>query len=221
MFFYTVLATLAVASLTNASPQQPRISSAPSETLTGISSLVHKYSTVSGWSAFYTPIQSEISTYLVTQTFLTGSIATETDTAKLLTMPAVTSFVHEYYSIIEDHLSTDTHLAPSVKSSLSKDFYGWLSANATATFHSASETGSALEKSSLSKSKPTPLESSAGSVRAAATTTTKPVNTNTIASATTAAKPATTSSSLGSAKMDMLSLSGVVAGLVAAVAIAL
>ncbi|KAF8242255.1 hypothetical protein K440DRAFT_617693 [Wilcoxina mikolae CBS 423.85] len=167
---------------------------------------------------------------MATQTFITGALATETDPAKLRTEPAVQSFAFEYITIIADHLSTDTHLAPSVKSSLSKDFYGWLSAEATATFGSASPTGSASEeptdtgKESSSEGEPTPSESGAGSTGAAATTTTtKPVDTNTIAAATTTTKPvsALPSGNVGSAKMDMLSLSGVVAGLVAAVAIAL
>ncbi|KAF8533399.1 hypothetical protein BDD12DRAFT_865592 [Trichophaea hybrida] len=223
MFFYTVLATLAVASLTNASPQQSRITPAPSESLTGIPSLVNKYSTVSGWSAFYTPLESEIQTYMATQTFITGSLATETDTAKLRTEPAVSSFAFEYITIIADHLSTDTHLAPSVRSSLSKDFYGWLSAEATATFASPSATGSSSEEPTDTS------ELSAGSTGAAerSTTTTKPVDTNTIASATTTTTPvsALPTGNVGSAKMDMLSLSGVIggviAGLVAAVAIAL
>ncbi|KAF8534989.1 hypothetical protein BDD12DRAFT_894456 [Trichophaea hybrida] len=137
MLFYTVLATLAVASLTNASPQQTRITTAPSESLTGIPSLIHKYSTVSGWSAFYSPLESEIETYIATQTFIPGSVitslVTETDPAKFPTAPAVTSFAVEYITIIAEHISTDTNLEPSVKSSLSKDFYDWFSAEATAT----------------------------------------------------------------------------------------
>lgn len=192
----------------------------------GISSLISKYSTKSGWSAFFTPLESEILNFVVTQTFLSLSDLTRTDIG-VITVPGLVSFASEHATIISEAIATDTNLAPTDKSSLSSDFEA-LIAGATPTGSASvlSETGSGSEGPSdtatpeLSSESETATETGTVSSEQATPTVTIASPTQTTAAANTQAALPTQTGGAG-ANMDMLGLSGVVAGLVAAVAMAL
>jgi len=214
MLYYTILATLAAASLANAQSES------------GISSLISKYSTKSGWSAFYTPLESKIQNFAVTQTFIPLSDITGTDTG-VVTVPGFVSFASEYITIISEAIATDTNLAPTDKSSLSSDFDALFgSATPTGSASVPSETGSGSEGPSdtatpeSSSESETATETGTVSSEPAAPTVTIANPTQTTAAANTQAALPTQTGGAG-ANMDMLGISGVVAGLVAAVAMAL
>jgi hypothetical protein len=179
----------------------------------GISSLISKYSTKSGWSAFFTPLESKIQNFGVTQTFISLSDLTRTDTG-IITVPGFVSLASEYVTIVSEAIATDTNLAPTDKSSLSSDFEA-LIAGATGSASVPSETGSGSKG-------PSETATETGTVLSeqASPTVTIANPTQISAAATTQAALPTQTGGAG-ANMDMLGLSGVVAGLVAAVAMAL
>lgn len=79
---------------------------------------MEKYSTVSGFSKFQDGIVSAVLSYA--QTMSIPSI-TATDPAAIATEPAMTKLESEIQSMVTKYISTQTYLAPKVKSSLEAD----------------------------------------------------------------------------------------------------
>jgi hypothetical protein len=87
------------------------------------SSLLSKYSTVSGFDQFSSGLQAQLVGYIMTQTLVSdqAELAKATDPAVVATNPAMQSMGMEINTMINQHLAADTHLAPSAKQSLASD----------------------------------------------------------------------------------------------------
>lgn len=87
------------------------------------SSLLSKYSTVSGFDQFSSGLQVQLVGYIMTQTLVRdqAELAKATDPAVVATNPAMQSMGMEINTMINQYLAADTHLAPSAKQSLASD----------------------------------------------------------------------------------------------------
>ncbi|KAI5819004.1 hypothetical protein BZA77DRAFT_175848 [Pyronema omphalodes] len=129
---FSALITLSVASLGYALPQNQQQSGAGGGPDAAYSSLISKYSTVSGFSQFSSGLQAQLMGYVMTQTFVQdqAELAKATDPAVVATNPALQSMGMEINTMINQYLAADTNLAPSAKQSLASDLASIMSQTA-------------------------------------------------------------------------------------------